>query len=267
MTTPLRRTVGAPRGYWDASRQPRYSILFALPLLVLYELLAILLARNPAGSLRNGADVLLQWMFASMLGPHGPLVLGALLIGVGVWLVARDLRRGGGVRPRVFALMLLESTMLALAFGTVVGLVTAALLGRLPVLAVGGVDALLLVAQGTSTALQIETLGWWTRVMLSLGAGLYEELLFRVVIVSALFVIARRLLGWRPRTAGIVSVLIGALLFSAFHYVGPFGDPLRLDSFTFRFVAGVFFSGMYLLRGFGITAWTHALYDLFLLAI
>ncbi len=29
-------------------------------------------------------------------------------------------------------------------------------------------------------------------------------------------------------------------------------------------IAGVLFSGLYLLRGFGITAWTHALYDVLL---
>ena len=259
MTSPLRRTVQAPRGYWEASRAPRYSILFALPLLVLYHTLAALLARDPTQSVRNGADVLLQWAFAAIIGRQGPLVLGALLIVTGVWLVARDLRRrGGGVSASVFALMFLESTMLALAFGTVVGLVTATLLGRVP---------LFMHALPALAASQVEALGWWTRVMLSLGAGLYEELLFRVVIVGALFVLAGRLLRWTPRAAGIAAVLLGALLFSAFHYIGPFGDPLQLESFVFRFVAGVFFSGMYLLRGFGITAWTHALYDLFLLAI
>ena len=56
----------------------------------------------------------------------------------------------------------------------------------------------------------------------------------------------------------------GALIFSSFHYVGPYGDRLELGSFTFRTIAGVLFSGLYLLRGFGITAWTHALYDVFL---
>jgi hypothetical protein len=49
--------------------------------------------------------------------------------------------------------------------------------------------------------------------------------------------------------------------------VGPYGDPFRLDSFTFRFIAGVFFSAMYLARGFGITAWTHALYDVIVLVL
>jgi membrane protease YdiL (CAAX protease family) len=95
---------------------------------------------------------------------------------------------------------------------------------------------------------------------LSLGAGLYEELLFRVVLV-ALIANALRLLGFARITSGVVAVVAGALLFSAFHYIGPLGDPFRLESFVFRALAGVAFSAMYLTRGFGITAWTHALYD------
>ena len=61
------------------------------------------------------------------------------------------------------------------------------------------------------------------------------------------------------------SVLVSALIFSLFHYVGPNGDNFGIPSFLFRFLAGIFFSGLYVLRGFGITAWTHALYDVYLL--
>jgi hypothetical protein len=55
--------------------------------------------------------------------------------------------------------------------------------------------------------------------------------------------------------------MLGAILFSAFHYIGPLGEPMQLESFVFRTLAGLAFSGLYLTRGFGITAWTHALYD------
>jgi membrane protease YdiL (CAAX protease family) len=98
------------------------------------------------------------------------------------------------------------------------------------------------------------------RLTLSIGAGLYEELLFRVVIV-ALISNCMRMVGFSRLVAGIVAVIVGALLFSAFHYIGPFGEPMRLESFVFRALAGVAFSALYLTRGFGITAWTHALYD------
>jgi hypothetical protein len=107
-------------------------------------------------------------------------------------------------------------------------------------------------------------LGLPTQLMISLGAGMYEELLFRVLLVGALAWGGRHLLGWRPMWAGVMATLVGALVFSAFHYIGPYGDRLDLPSFTFRALAGLVFSAMYLLRGFGITAWTHALYDVFL---
>jgi hypothetical protein len=102
-------------------------------------------------------------------------------------------------------------------------------------------------------------------LMLSLGAGIYEELLFRVVLVGLIAWGAKKLLGWRPLIAGVTATVLGALIFSAFHYIGPFGDRFEVYSFVFRTIAGLFFSGLYLLRGFGITAWTHALYDVFLL--
>ena len=78
---------------------------------------------------------------------------------------------------------------------------------------------------------------------------------------------ARSLLGWRPVPAGALATVLGAAIFSAFHYIGPYGDRLELYSFAFRMIAGLFFSALYLLRGFGITAWTHALYDVSLLVI
>lgn len=102
-------------------------------------------------------------------------------------------------------------------------------------------------------------------LMVSLGAGLYEELLFRVILVSAISLLFVRVAGWRKTRASLAAVLIAAAIFSLFHYIGPMGDRFQVQSFAFRLIAGVFFSGLYVLRGFGITAWTHALYDVYLL--
>lgn len=231
------------RTYWTLSRSHRYSLLFALPLLLLYELLeAISPVRASGGIVRNGADVILTGLFSWLLGPRGPLVFMALVIGVSLWLIRRD-KGSGPVRPGILGLMLGESVLLALLFGVVVGTATVQLLGPLRALAAGGVGG---------TALE--------RLTLSLGAGLYEELLFRVVLV-ALMANGFRLLGMSRLASGIVATILGALLFSAFHYIGPLGEPMKLESFVFRFLAGLAFSALYLTRGFGITAWTHALYD------
>ena len=59
-----------------------------------------------------------------------------------------------------------------------------------------------------------------------------------------------------------MGAVVSSLLFAAAHYVGPLGDTFAVYSFTFRFLAGVFFAVLLLIRGFGIAAGTHAAYDL-----
>ncbi|HET7550414.1 MAG TPA: CPBP family glutamic-type intramembrane protease, partial [Gemmatimonadaceae bacterium] len=202
------------------------------------------------GGVRNGADVLLKSLFVLVAGSRGPLIFGVLLLALGGWIVWRDIAAHGPVRRRwIFGAMLGESVLLALVFGVVVGTITARLLGVF----------------GALTMAQVVQPDGLTRLMVSLGAGLYEELLFRVILVSALDWGGRRLLGWSPWAAGAGATLLGAAIFSAFHYVGPYGDAFQLQSFVFRMIGGVFFSGLYLLRGFGLDAWTHALYDVFIL--
>ncbi|MGH8203485.1 MAG: CPBP family intramembrane glutamic endopeptidase [Steroidobacteraceae bacterium] len=251
MADTLTSSFTSPASYWQASRAPRYSLLFALPLLVFYQILAVLLATGPR-SIRNGADVILQGLFAAIAGRWGPPLFMTCLIGAGLWLVVRDLRaHGSKLRVGVFGRMLGESVLLALAFGLVVGGITSGLMGLLQTLALPPTG----------------NLDWWTHLMVSLGAGIYEELLFRVLLVTLLAVAAHVLLGWRGLTAGAAATVLGAVIFSAFHYIGPYGDRFQLYSFVFRMIAGLFFSALYLARGFGITAWTHALYDVLLLIV
>src|SRR5437870_2102019 len=85
------------RTYWQASRAPRYSVLFALPLLIIYQILAALAPVGPGGmSVRNGADVILQSVFLWLAGAWGPRLFMLCLIGVGAWLIARDVRTHPG---------------------------------------------------------------------------------------------------------------------------------------------------------------------------
>jgi len=236
------------REYFAASRQARYSVTFAVPLLLLYEGLTALLPSSALGDVRNGADVLLKTLFVTLGGRNGVTAFGVLLLVGGAWAVWQDSRRHPGrIRAGVLAGMLLESLVYATLFGFVVAALTAVVLG-------GGAG--LAVVQGQPrNALPVAA-----QLVVSLGAGIYEELLFRVLLVSGLVGLAR-LIGW-PRPLGVATAVLGsALIFSAFHYVGPLGDTFRLVSFTFRAVAGLVLSALYITRGFGITAWTHALYD------
>jgi hypothetical protein len=236
--------------YWRLSRAPRYSLLFALPLLVLYEVAAFLLSGDTIAGVRNGADVLLKSLFVSLGGQRGLVLFDILLLGVGAAFILRDRRRHPGpMQGRVFLGMLGESVLGGLVFGGIAGVLTALLLRGVPHLVLG----------------PLESLSLPTQLTVALGAGIYEELLFRVMLVGGLALFGRRVLGWRPAAAGVLAATLGAVVFSAFHYIGAYGDPFTLPSFVFRLIAGLLFSAMYLLRGFGITAWTHALYDVFLL--
>ncbi len=233
--------------YFTASRQPRYSVTLALPLLILYEGLTALLSQSALAGVRNGADVMLKTLFLALGGRDGVTAFGVLLVAAGAWVVWRDRQRHPGpLRPSVLAGMLLESLAYAALFGTVVAVLTAVILSG------AGLAAVQAPARG---ALPVPA-----QLVVSLGAGIYEELLFRVLLVSGLMALGA-LLGWRRPLALGVALVLSALIFSGFHYLGPLGDRFSVATFTFRAVAGLVLSGLYTTRGFGITAWTHALYD------
>jgi hypothetical protein len=240
--------------YWRTVRTPRYSLSFALPLLAAYEALAFVLSRLEVAEVRNGADVLLKSLLVGLDGQHGLAAFGAVLVGGAVAIIWKDFQRSGKVRPGYFLLMAGESIAYALAFGLVAGTLTRALLPTLA-LAVPWPDLMTLYSASLSLP---------TQLMISLGAGIYEELLFRVLLVSGLTLVATKVFRWSRTSGSILAVVLGAFIFSVFHYLGPYGEPFAIGSFTFRAVAGLLFSGLYVLRGFGITAWTHALYDVLL---
>jgi membrane protease YdiL (CAAX protease family) len=99
------------------------------------------------------------------------------------------------------------------------------------------------------------------RLVAFCGAGLYEEVLFRLLLLPALVWLFSRL-GFSAAAAGLLGLVGSSVLFSLAHYVGPLGDAFTLYSFTFRVLAGLFFAVLFSLRGFGIAAGTHATYDM-----
>ena len=61
----------------------------------------------------------------------------------------------------------------------------------------------------------------------------------------------------------MLSIVVSSVLFSMFHYIGL--ETFTPISFTMRFIAGIYLSLIYINRGFGIVALTHAFYDLFVI--
>ncbi len=105
-------------------------------------------------------------------------------------------------------------------------------------------------------------------IVTGIGAGIYEEFIFRLLMIILLMILFQDLLGIPKVTAIVLSVLISAALFSLHHHVFfvngalQHGDPFSATRFMFRFLAGVYFAGLFAVRGFGIAAGTHAWYDI-----
>jgi hypothetical protein len=105
-------------------------------------------------------------------------------------------------------------------------------------------------------------------VVTGVGAGIYEELVFRLILICVLMVLFQDVIGLSHQNAIALSVLMSAALFSAHHHIvwidGRLArsDPFHWTEFGFRTIAGIYFALLFAIRGFGITAGTHAFYDI-----
>ena len=227
--------------YWRFSRSAYYSVVAALPLLVVYEILVILTQSRYWG-IRNAADMWIRTflMAFDLRAQH----LTFVMIGISFALIPLAKNRSSGVKLKAnyFLLMFVE----AFAYSLILGAVLQSIL-RLSGLSAGGPG---------NGALQ--------NFALSLGAGLFEEIIFRVILLNLLFLFLKPLLKNKVTTA-VISVLAASFLFSLSHYVGSMADSWELYSFMFRWIAGLLFTVLYFMRGFAITAYTHALYDIWVL--
>ncbi|MEE8436708.1 MAG: CPBP family intramembrane glutamic endopeptidase, partial [Candidatus Neomarinimicrobiota bacterium] len=95
--------------------------------------------------------------------------------------------------------------------------------------------------------------------------GIYEEFVFRVILITILAKILKLIFQWNNSAQKAGAVIIAAVLFSLFHFLGDFGDPPDLGLFIIRFSAGIFLGVIYIFRGFGIAAYTHSIYDLLIM--
>ncbi|MEX2287305.1 MAG: CPBP family intramembrane glutamic endopeptidase [Planctomycetaceae bacterium] len=227
--------------YWVRAREPLACLIFLAPLLVVYEVGILMFGGPDAGGIRNGADYwmrewLMQFGFEDMWLLPG-LVVGILLI----WHVA------GKYSWRVSA-------------DTLVGMFAESLLFAFLLVVVGQFQGLAFERLGAGVPLSTGLRALTAPVITYTGAGLYEEVLFRLCLLPVCYLILRTA-RVSPRTSAVVAILATSLLFSAAHYVGNEAYEFTLFSFTFRALAGLFFAVLFVVRGFGITVGCHAAYD------
>jgi hypothetical protein len=249
--------------YWARPRHPWSCVLFVLPLLLIYEVGLHFMGPTPAASLRNGADVWLRSSLAAVgITPAyaAPVIL--LLIMLAWTLLYRE------ARPRdpvgVWIGMNVESVIFAASLYAISQ-------GLWPLLqSLGGMlegqhakTPALAMAMGRS-AYEVSGPRTPEPVLVNfvryLGAGIYEETLFRLLFLSGLlaaFNVAELPRRWSIGCAALAS----ALLFAGAHNLGAHGEAFQGSLFLFRTLAGVYFAWIYCVRGFGIAVGAHAGYD------
>lgn len=233
--------------YLQYTRSPWPAFVFTLPLLVTYQATAALANLGSRQSVINGADGILQ-RGLSIVGIHGWLGSGLVVALIAALFCYRaDSKHREKFKPNYFPVLLVESSLYALAFGGVVVYLLSLLIPEAWRLQIGG-----------------DGISFGQKLAVSLGAGLYEELVFRLLLTGGLMLLFRQF-GWKPGVVGTCAVILSAFVFSGFHYVGGMADRFEFSSFAFRWMAGVVLAGLFAVRGFAVAAWTHSLYDVFLL--
>lgn len=221
--------------YLEDSRKPVVSLYFTLPFFLLYHGGVYLMGTYSDIPWHNGADVILT-KGLHYFGFAGPLVsMGLVTLFLLLWQQIEG--TSWYFRSGTLGLMWLESLVLAL-----------------PPFFLGALLRRVLLSHGLAPR-------WYENLILSLGAGVYEEFLFRVLLMGILYQLCKRLFDLQGLFLYATVVLTQAILFSLFHYLPGSTESFKLEAFAFRTLAGVYFAYIYYERGFGIAAGSHAFYD------
>jgi Type II CAAX prenyl endopeptidase Rce1-like len=234
--TAIDSAAGWLNTYFKRSELPLHSLVFLLPAMVLFEIGTSLKPSDPI------AFRMLE-LFFHQLGASGRFIPFLFVVGILlVWhIVRKDPWR---VRFETLWAMFFESALLAI-----------------PLLALGTAVA----RWNIHIPLSAETDIWRDNAVLSLGAGIYEEFVFRLVLMTLISIILADLLIVHKSLSNLLMVLSSAVLFSLYHYLGS--EAFQWRSFIFRTVAGIYFAGLFLTRGFGVTAGCHIFYDIAIVTI
>jgi len=259
-----------PDSYLDRTSRPIYALTYLLGFLLFYEIGTFMVhpetltASLAQMQVRVVAFVWVQNLL-EFVGFSTPMTWIVAPFVVIIILLALQItsKTPWQVRLGDFIPMTLECIFLGVPL-----IVLSLLLNRndVPAAPAAALVGLQAVAEPVSRLLMVD-------IVTGIGAGIYEELIFRLILICLLMMLFQDALGLQKNNAIFVSVLISALLFSAHHhfffadgrFYGPESgavDPFTTGKFVFRTMAGVYFAALYAVRGFGIAAGTHAFYNI-----
>jgi hypothetical protein len=200
------------------------SLVLIFPLLLAYAIGVLIVGRT------NGADVITRLLYGTLGRTPYLLVYAAAASIYLLWI--RRSGRTATLRFDVVAPLVLEAAIYAFTLGTAITLVLDKALGM-------GIDVRTITG--------------------ALGAGVHEELVFRLLVMGGL-VTAFRNSGGRGAVA--LALGVSSVVFAAAHHVGPYGEAFTAHAFVFRVFAGAAFGAIFWFRSLAYAVYAHVLYDL-----
>ena len=213
-------------------------MILIFPLLIAYEILGLVVNYNLPFEIRNGADVLLRQAFLTF-GKIGNLTLFGILLFIPIlfFLKAKKSNSENNIKISYLILMIAEG----LFFGTLLYVIFI------------NTHNLLILGKGG--------LGIFDKLYLAIGAGIFEEFIFRLLLIGLISYLILKVFKFDKMSIFIPLILISSFIFSGFHYIGNFGDNFNWSTFLLRFSAGCYLGTLFAFRGFGICVISHIIYD------
>ena len=235
---------GNSQSYYAVSQNLLYSLIIIFPMLFIYELLGFINNFDSNTQIRNGADSIIRQAFL-IFGSNSQFLYGftLFLIFISVCYKHRETLLNDQVNLRYLVMMIGES------FVWCSGLLVT----------MKGFSTLFLANPMSSNLLE--------QFYLSVGAGIWEELIFRFGLISIIAYIINFIFRYGKSLSLCLSLLVSGIFFSLFHYVGLYGDVFTWQTFILRTFAGIFLGAVFLFRGLGISVYTHILYDMVLVSM
>jgi hypothetical protein len=197
------------------------SLVLIFPLLMAYEVGVLFAGRV------NGADLVTRLLYGALGRTNYLLLYAAIAIGFLLWI--RQKQRWSALTLETAVPVILEAAIYAFTLGALLTVIVDRLLG-------------LGLAPG--------------EVVSALGAGVHEELVFRLGLLCGLVALFRE-----SRVGVVIAIAISSVVFSLAHHVGPYGEPFTTHAFVYRACAGVVFALIFWFRSLAHVVYAHVLYD------
>ena len=230
--------------YFSLSKNDFYSIIVIAPLIILYQILGFFNNYHSNLIVKNSADVFIKYFFQYLSVEYASFIYLACFIAIAIFIIFNNKK-------------LFISSEIKLSF--LFGMILESLLHSLSLLVV-----MSLIYKLLPLGLFLFNNEVMEGIYLSIGAGIWEELLFRYVLIFSLLFIFSKIMYDLSMISYIIIIAFSSALFSYYHFIGMPSELISFSIFIYRFIAGTILSVIFIFRGLGIAVYTHTFYDLYL---